>query len=50
MAFGLLRAFDLVEGSSRALPDASQDWSRANSTAAGVAGKEAAVAFVIFLR
>src|SRR5580704_11312784 len=32
------------------LPEASQDWSKANSTAAGVVRDEAAVAVVIFLR
>ena len=49
-AFLLLPAFNLVEGSSRALPEASQDCSKANSTAAGVVRGETAVAVVMFLR
>jgi hypothetical protein len=49
-AFGLLPALNLMGGSCRALPEASQDWRRADSTATGVVRDEAAVAVVMFLR
>jgi hypothetical protein len=45
-----LPALNLVEGSWMALPEASQDGSKANSTPAGVVRDETAVAVVIFLR